>query len=98
MRTLCEVLEQRISSQVWTLHELMLGLTNDFGTVARPILAHNETWTIDADLPAQLEHKLSETIWWAMVVADRLGIDISAGFDATMAKIGRGLKTAVEGS
>ena len=97
VRALYEILEQRLNGQVWTLHELLLGLTNDVGTVGRLVLAHDGTWDIDGDVPGQLEHKLSEVIWWAMVVADRLDIDISAGFDATMDRIRDGLRSAVSG-
>jgi NTP pyrophosphatase (non-canonical NTP hydrolase) len=95
IRKLYEVLEQRINGKVWTLHELMLGFTNDVGTVGRLILASDGTWDIEGDATAQLEHKLSESMWWIFVLADRLGIDLAEAFPATMDRIGGGLSAAV---
>lgn len=98
IRALYETLEQRINGQVWTLQELMLGFGNDVGTVGRLILAHEGTWEIDGDVNAQLEHKLSESLWWVIVIAERLGIDITEAFAGTMDRIERGLMPAVDGA
>jgi NTP pyrophosphatase (non-canonical NTP hydrolase) len=95
IRALYETLEQRLNGQVWTLHELMLGFTNDVGTVGRLILANDGTWDIDGDVTAQLEHKLSESLWWVIVIAERLGIDISEAYAGTMDRIERGLSPAI---
>jgi len=90
VRALYEGIERRLNGQVWTLHELMLGFSNDVGTVGR-LLAHDGTWEIAGDVDAQLAHKLSESLWWVIVIADRLGIDISAAFADTMDRIEHGL-------
>lgn len=95
IRALYETLEQRLNGRVWTLHELMLGFSNDVGTVGRLILAHDGTWDIDGDVNAQLKHKLSESLWWVLVIAERLGIDITDAYAATMDRIERGLAPAV---
>lgn len=95
IRALYETLEQRINGQVWTLQELMLGFSNDVGTVGRLILAHEGTWDIDGDVNAQLEHKLSESLWWVIVIAERLGIDITEAFAGTMDRIEDGLLPAI---
>ncbi|SOD98698.1 hypothetical protein [Blastococcus haudaquaticus] len=91
VRALYEAIERRLNGQVWTLQELMLGFSYDVGTVGRLILAHEGTWDIDGDVDAQLAHKLSESLWWVIVIADRLGIDISEAFADTMNKIELGL-------
>jgi NTP pyrophosphatase (non-canonical NTP hydrolase) len=80
---------------VWTLHELMLGFSNDVGMVGRLILANDGTWDIDGDVTAQLKHKLGESLWWVMVLAERLDIDINEAFIGTMDNIERGLAAAV---
>lgn len=95
VRALYEVLETQLNGKVWSLHELMLGFTNDVGTVGRLILANDGTWDIEGDVTAQLEHKLAETIWWAIVVADRLDIDISRAYETTMNGIRDGLQAAI---
>ena len=96
IRALYETIEERINGQVWTLHELMLGFSNDVGTVGRLVLAHDGTWEIDGDVNAQLEHKLAESLWWVIVIAERLGIDITEAFAGTMDRIERSLAPAVE--
>lgn len=95
VRALYEILEQRINGKVWSLHEIMLGLSNDIGTVGRLILAHDGTWTIDGDVDGQLKHKLAESLWWIFVVADRLDIDMTEAFTSTMDRIHSGLESAV---
>lgn len=96
IRDLYEILENRINGKVWSTHELMLGFTNDVGTVGRLILANDGTWDIDGDVTAQLEHKLAESMWWVMVIAKRLDIDIADAFASTMDQIEAGLSHAVE--
>ena len=94
VRALYEVLEQRLNGKVWTLHELMLGFGNDVGTVGRLILAHDGTWDIPGDVDAQLRHKLAESMWWVIVIAERLGIDITDAYAHTMDRIEEGLSAS----
>jgi NTP pyrophosphatase (non-canonical NTP hydrolase) len=95
IRALYEILERRLNGRVWSLHELMLGFSNDVGTVGRLILANEGTWPIEGDAPAQLQHKLAESLWWVMTIADRLNIDLADAFTATMDRIESGLGRAV---
>jgi NTP pyrophosphatase (non-canonical NTP hydrolase) len=95
IRAMYETLEQRQNGRVWSLNELMLGFGNDVGTVGRLLLAHEGTWDIDGDVTAQLEHKLSESLWWVIVIAERLGIDITEAYAGTMDRIEGGLAPAV---
>ncbi|GGK90799.1 hypothetical protein [Nocardia jinanensis] len=98
IRALYEVLEQRLNGKVWSLHELMLGFSHDVGTIGRLILAHDGTWDIDGDVAGQLQHKLAESLWWILVLSDRLDIDITEAFTETMDRIHAGLETAVRSS
>ena len=91
IRALYEGMEMQLNGKVWTLHELMLGFGNDVGTVGRLILAHDGTWDIGGDVDAQLKHKLSESLWWVIVIAERLGIDITEAYADTMDRIEAGL-------
>lgn len=95
VRKLYEILEERLNGRTWSLHELMLGFSNDVGHIGRLILAHDGTWDIDGDPRAQLQHKLAESVWWAFVLADELGIDLDRAYGDTLAKIRSGLETAV---
>lgn len=95
VRALYEVLEHRFNGEVWSLHELMIGFSNDVGTIGRLILAHDGTWEIDGDVDGQLQHKLAESLWWIFVLADRLDIDMTQAFTTTMNRIHAGLEAAV---
>jgi NTP pyrophosphatase (non-canonical NTP hydrolase) len=95
IRALYETLEERFNGKVWSLHEIMLGFTNDAATIGRLILAHDGTWNIDGDVNDQLQHKLAESLWWLFVVADRLDIDMTEAFAATMNRIDTGLRATI---
>ena len=95
VRRLYEILEQRFNGETWSLHELMLGFTNDVGYIGRLILAQEGTWGIDGDSEAELKHKLAETLWWVFVLAERLDIDIDQAFADTMANIRAGLNGTI---
>ncbi|MFC7376882.1 hypothetical protein ACFQRD_16555 [Brachybacterium sp. GCM10030268] len=95
VRRLYEILEQRFNGETWSLHELMLGFSNDVGYIGRLLLAHGGTWAIDGDSEAELKHKLAETLWWVFVLADRLDIDIDQAFAETMAHIRTGLDSTI---
>lgn len=95
VRKLYEILEERLNGKTWSLHELMLGFSNDVGYLGRLILANDGTWDIDGDPRAELQHKLAESVWWTFVLADKLGIDLEQAYGDTMTKIRSGLQTAV---
>ncbi len=96
MRALYEVFEQRINGKAWSLHELMIGFSNDVGYIGRLLLANDGTWGITGDPKAELEHKLAESLWWVFVLADRLDIDITAAFNQTMDRIREDLQAGVD--
>jgi len=95
VRRLYEILEQRFNGTTWSLHELMLGFSNDVGYIGRLLLAHDGTWGIEGDSEAELKHKLSETLWWVFVLAEKLDIDIDEAFAETMATIRTGLNGTI---
>lgn len=96
VRELYETLEQRLLGRTWTTPELAVGFTNDAAYVGRLVLAAERTWDIDGDSAAELGHKLAECVWWTFVLADRLDVDLTDAYGATMDKIERGLVEAVE--
>lgn len=50
-------------------------------------MAQQERWPKGADTVPELEHKLSECIWWLIVLAARMDIDISESLDTFLSKI-----------
>jgi hypothetical protein len=96
VRALYEVLEERFNGKTWSMHELMIGFSSDVGYIGRLLLAHDGTWPIDADVEAELEHKLAESMWWLFVLADKLDIDLDDAFAATMTTMHESLTASIE--
>lgn len=95
VRKLYEILEKRFNGKTWSLHELMLGFSNDVGYIGRLLLAHEGTWAVEGDADVELKHKLAETLWWVFVLADKLDIDIDQAFTDTMSTIRTGLDATI---
>jgi len=95
VRSQYEVLEERFNGKTWSLHELMIGFSNDVGYIGRLLLAHDGTWGIDGDPRSELKHKLAESMWWTFVLADKLDIDLDEAYAETMASIGAGLDATI---
>lgn len=95
VRAMYETLEQRFNGKTWSTHELQIGFANDVGQIGRLLLAEEGTWQIDGDPRAELEHKLSESMWWVFVIADRLGINMTEAFPETMGRIRAGLASTI---
>lgn len=96
VRRMYEVLERHQNGDIWTLHEMLLGFSHDATAIGRLVLAHDGTWGVAGDIDAQLQHKLAESIWWVLVIAERLDIDIDNAFTETMDRIEAGLRPSVE--
>ena len=95
VRSLYEVLEQRFNGKTWSLHELMIGYSNDVGYIGRLLLANDGTWGLDGDPKDELKHKLAESIWWTFVLADKLDIDLDEAYADAMASIRTGLESTI---
>lgn len=95
VRALYEILEERFNGKTWSLHELMLGFSNDVGYIGRLLLADEGTWGIEGDPRVELKHKLAESMWWTFVLADRLGIDMDAAYSETMSSIRTNLEATI---
>jgi NTP pyrophosphatase (non-canonical NTP hydrolase) len=97
IRELYHRLELDSLGRTWTVEEDVLGLLGDTGLVCRLVLAAQGTWPRDGDVPAELQHKLAECLWWILVLADRLGVDIDAAFDTLASRLQADLSKAVDG-
>jgi len=84
IRDLYKQLEERLHGSAWTPQEVMLGYVYDIGELSRLVMASQDRWMHEGDLPQELEGKLSECLWWVLVLADRLGVDITKAFTAKM--------------
>ncbi len=84
IRELYQQLEERLHGSAWTAQEVMLGYHCDVGELGRLVMAAEDRWLHEGDLPRELEDKLSDCLWWVLVLADRLGVDITKAFTTKM--------------
>lgn len=59
----------------WSVEEDALAFLTDAGLVGRLTMAQQGRWPVDDSNEVDLEHKIGESIWWLMVLADRMGIN-----------------------
>ncbi|WP_242841117.1 MazG-like protein [Clostridium akagii] len=80
-------LENQYHGKEWTVEEDALAFLTDAGLVGRLTMAQQNRWPQGGDTVDDLEHKLSECIWWLIVLADRMDIDISTSLDDFLSKL-----------
>lgn len=86
IREIYHRLEKQYHKNEWIVEEDALAFLTDAGLVGRLIMAQQERWPKDGDTRAELEHKLGECIWWLIILADRMNIDISKSMDDFLTK------------
>lgn len=69
----------------WTVEEDALAFLTDAGLVGRNIMSQQQRWP-KANSQSELEHKLGESIWWLIVLANRSDIDIKEAMDNFLSK------------
>lgn len=78
-------LELKHHGTEWTVEEDALAFLTDAGLVGRNIMAQQQRWP-KANSQSELEHKISESIWWLIVLADRSVIDLAKAVDDFLSK------------
>ena len=68
-------LEVKHHGSEWSVEEDALAFLTDAGLVGRLTMAQQGRWPVDDSNEVDLEHKIGESIWWLMVLADRMGIN-----------------------
>jgi NTP pyrophosphatase (non-canonical NTP hydrolase) len=95
VRALYHQLEERHEGGRWSAKDDMLGLVNDVGTLSRLVMASGGQWAPEGDVDEQLRGKLAESLWWILVLADRLDVDIADAYTAKLGAIEAHLTEAV---
>ncbi|TGE34731.1 MazG-like protein [Desulfosporosinus fructosivorans] len=80
-------LERQYHEKEWTVEEDALAFLTDAGLVGRLTMSQQERWPKGGDTLSELEHKLSECLWWVIVLAKRMNIDISESLDEFLSKL-----------
>ncbi len=70
-------LEEKHHGSRWTVEEDALAFLTDAALVGRLAMAQQQRWPA-SNSEGQLEHKLAECLWWLMVLAERMEIDLPA--------------------
>ncbi len=78
-------LEVQHHDSEWTVEEDALAFLTDAALVGRNIMSQQQRWP-KANSQSELEHKLGETIWWLIVLANRSDIDIKEAMDNFLSK------------
>jgi len=85
IRDLYHELEKQLPEGKWSLSEDALGFLTDAGVVGRQTMAKQGRWPAK-NTDALLTHKLGECIWWLIVLADRMDIDIEEAVNTFLEK------------
>lgn len=96
IRQLYHRLERRYHEQEWTVEEDALAFLTDAGLVGRLTMSQQGRWRVPGETVPELEHKLGECIWWLIVLADRMDIDIGEALDRFLSKTERLLADPAE--
>ena len=77
IRKLYHQLELQCHDREWSVEEDALAFLTDAGLVGRLTMTQQGRWPENGQTNFSLEHKLGECIWWLIVLADRMNINIS---------------------
>lgn len=80
-------LEQQYHGEEWSVEEDALAFLTDAGLVGRLTMSQQKRWPKGGDTRSELEHKLSECIWWLVILAERMDIDISESMGDFLSKL-----------
>ncbi len=69
----------------WTVEEDALAFLTDAGLIGRNVMSQQQRWP-KANTDTELEHKLGESIWWLIVLADRMEIDLEEAIEKFLSK------------
>jgi hypothetical protein len=83
-------LELQHHGSEWTVEEDALAFLTDAGLVGRNIMSQVGRWP-KGNSASDLEHKVGESIWWLIVLAQRSEIDIADAVDKFLTKTENGL-------
>lgn len=80
-------LEKQYHDKEWLVEEDALEFLIDAGLVGRLTMSQQGRWPKDGDTTVELEHKLSECIWWLIVLADRMDIELNDSMSGFLSKL-----------
>jgi hypothetical protein len=91
IRKLYHDLERKYHRKEWTVEEDALAFLTDAGLVGRLTMSEQGSWPTNSETKSELEHKLGECIWWVIILAERMNIDISEALEKFLSKTEKNL-------
>lgn len=79
-------LERRHHGKEWTVEEDALAFLTDAGLAGRLTMSQQGRWPAGDTDESELEHKLGECIWWVIVLAERMDIDIGEALEGFLSR------------
>ncbi|WP_438495937.1 MazG-like protein [Paenibacillus sp. IHBB 3054] len=79
-------LEIQYHEKEWTVEEDALAFLTDAGLVGRLTMSQQGRWPTNGDTVSELEHKMGECMWWLIILAERMNMDISEALDKFLSK------------
>ncbi|EUJ10738.1 hypothetical protein Meth11DRAFT_1566 [Methylophilaceae bacterium 11] len=70
------LLEKKHHGSEWTIEEDALAFLTDASLVGRLTMSQQGRWPSGDEDLSQLKHKLGESVWWLIVLSQRMNIDI----------------------
>lgn len=86
IRDLYHELELAHHGSKWSVEEDALAFLTDAGLVGRLTMSQQGRWPVGGDEDKELTHKLGECIWWLIILANRMDVDIQAALDSFLTK------------
>lgn len=80
-------LEEQYHGEKWSVGEDALAFLTDAGLVGRLTMSQQGRWPKGNGTEAELKHKLSECIWWLIVLAERMEINIEEAVEVFLSKL-----------
>lgn len=74
-------LEIKHHETIWSVEEDALAFLTDAGLVGRLTMDRQKRWPSSAANETDLELKIGETMWWLIILAERMNIDSSEALD-----------------
>lgn len=87
IRNVYHQLERQIHGTEWTVAEDALAFLTDAGLVGRLTMSQQGRWPGGGNTVSELKHKLSECIWWLIVLAKSMDIDIEQALDEFLSEL-----------
>ena len=92
IRALYHELELSHHGSEWTVEEDALAFLTDAALVGRLTMSQQGRWPNGDQSKDELSHKLGESIWWLIILAGRMDIDINIALEGFLSKTEKLLK------